>query len=108
MARHQAKNIALPTKGQLKATREFIAQHGKPAKAVVENLGRAGARVVLIGADGALGDVVVEDLQLGEALVNAVADLDSAKWDPTTVNAVTIGPLHRRRMAALGTPKRIA
>lgn len=88
-----------PTARQLATAREFVAAHGKPAKAVPENLGRAGARVVLVGADGALGDVLVSDAKVAEALVAAVDDLEQAEWDAATVNATAIGPAHRRRMA---------
>jgi hypothetical protein len=68
---------------------------------VVENIGRAGARVVLVGADGALGDVIVAGPEAGEALVAAVEDLELAQWDGETVRAVKIGAGHRRKMAAL-------
>jgi hypothetical protein len=88
-----------PTAKQLEAARRFVARHGKPSKAVVENIGRAGARVVLVGADGALGDVVVPAPSTGRLLVEAVADLEAAEWDAQTVNATVIGPAHRRRMA---------
>lgn len=84
---------------QLAAARAFVAEHGKPAKAVVERIGRAGARVVLVGADGALGDVVVPSTATGEALVEAIDELEPAVWDAETVGATTIGAKHRRRMA---------
>ena len=74
--------------------------HG-PSRAVVENIGRAGARVVLVGADGALGDVVVPSPESGEALVEAVENLELAQWDAETVQAAKIGAEHRRRMAGL-------
>lgn len=88
-----------PTAKQLAAARRFVAEHGKPAKGVVENIGRAGARVVLVGADGALGDVLVPAPATGETLVDAVEDLEPAEWDAATVNAVKIGAAHRHRMA---------
>lgn len=88
-----------PTARQLSSARAFVAEHGKPSKAVVEHLGRAGARVVLVGADGALGDVVVPSTATGDALVEAVEDLEPAAWDAATVNATVIGPAHRRKMA---------
>lgn len=84
--------------GHLSAAKNFIDEHGKPSKAVVEYLGRAGARVVLIGPDGALGDVVVPSVAAGEALVEAMADLETAEWDPETVNATQISSEHRRKM----------
>jgi len=94
----QSSSVALP-KRAVRAAREFVAAHGKPSRAVVEHLGRAGARVVLIGADGALGDVVVPDMATAEAAREAVADLEPADWDRETTDAVTIGAAHRRRMA---------
>ncbi|MCP2170253.1 hypothetical protein LX83_007144 [Goodfellowiella coeruleoviolacea] len=83
----------------MRTATEFVAAHGAPARAVVERLGRAGARVVLVGADGALGDVVVPDVATGEAVCAAVPDLKLTEWDRDTTAAVTIGAEHRRRMA---------
>ncbi|MFC4086151.1 hypothetical protein [Amycolatopsis samaneae] len=97
----QTEHPSVPTARQLSAARDFVKRHGKPSRAVVENIGRAGARVVLVGADGALGDVVVADTDAGEALVAGVEDLEAATWDSETVNAAKIGPDHRRRMAGL-------
>lgn len=88
-----------PAKAHLAAARAFVGRHGGPTRAVVERIGRAGARVVLIGQDGALGDVVVPDVETGNALVEAVGDLEHAEWDADTVGAAVIGPEHRRRMA---------
>jgi hypothetical protein len=66
---------------------------------VVEYLGHAGARIVLVGADGILGDVVVPSVASGEAVCAAVPDLEVGEWDRDTVAAVRIGAAHRRRMA---------
>jgi hypothetical protein len=93
------ETVVSPTSAQLAAARKFVKAHGKPSRAVVENIGRAGARVVLVGADGALGDVVVPSVATGEALVEAVEDLSPATWDAETVNQAKIGPDHRRKMA---------
>lgn len=90
---------APPTAQQLASAQAFVAAHGKPAKAVVQRIGSAGARVVLIGTDGALGDVVVPSVETGNALVEAVQELEPATWDAETVGALDIGPAHRRRMA---------
>ena len=68
-------------------------------KAVVQRIGRAGARVLLVGGDGALGDVVVPSVETGEALIEAVEGLERSEWDADTVAATVIGPEHRRRMA---------
>ncbi|MFJ9778631.1 hypothetical protein ACIRSS_03550 [Amycolatopsis sp. NPDC101161] len=91
--------VVPPTSAQLGAARKFVKAHGKPSRAVVENIGRAGARVVLVGADGALGDVVVPSVETGSALIEAVEDLSPAEWDAETVKQTKIGPEHRRKMA---------
>lgn len=88
-----------PTERELAAARGFLAAHGKRVRAVVEHLGNAGARVVLVGADGMLGDVVVRGgVQAGEALVGAIG-AEAASWDSETVAATKIGSEHRRSMA---------
>ncbi|WP_020497716.1 hypothetical protein [Sciscionella marina] len=93
------EQTAAPNQRELAAVRGFIAAHGEQVRAVVENIGKAGARVVLVGEDGALGDVVVRGgVEAAEALV-AASGLESGSWDGPTVAAVQIGSAHRRAMA---------
>ncbi|WP_245734235.1 hypothetical protein [Lentzea jiangxiensis] len=87
---------------------DFVKAHGKPGtavKAVVEPIGRAGARIVLVGADGAMGDVMTKDVESAtaavEAAVEAAADVEAAEWDRETTAATKIGPAHRRKMAKM-------
>lgn len=83
---------------------DFVKAHGKPGtavKAVVEPIGRAGARIVLVGADGAMGDIVTEDVESATAAVEAAADVEAAEWDRETTAATKIGPAHRRKMAKM-------
>ncbi|TCO48929.1 hypothetical protein [Actinocrispum wychmicini] len=82
----------------MKAARGFVRQHG-PSKAVVEPIGLAGARVVLVGQDGAMGDVLVPSTEAAEALIAEVTGLEAATWDADTVNGTKIGAAHRRKMA---------
>lgn len=93
------KTPAEPTKAQLSAARGFVAEHGTPTKGVVERIGSMGARVVLVGADGAMGDVVAASPESGAALIEAIDDIEAAEWDAETVNATVIGAEHRRKMA---------
>jgi hypothetical protein len=81
------------------SAKAFVAAHGRPTRAVVENIGRAGARLVLVGHDGAMGDIVVPDVATGEAVI-AAAGAQPAEWDRDTIAATKIGSRHRRRMAA--------
>lgn len=87
-----------PTERERAMVREFVSTHGKPIKAVVENLGRMGARVVLIGPDGRIGDVIVSGTEVGKALVAAEEEAELADWDAETVNQTTVGSGRRRRM----------
>ena len=80
------------------SAKSFVAEHGTPARAVVAPIGRAGARVVLVGGDGAMGDIVVPDVATGEA-VCAAAGVKTGEWDRETTAATRIGARHRQRMA---------
>lgn len=91
--------VAVPQKA-VKSAAGFVGDHGGSARAVVENVGhQAGARIVLIGADGALGDVMVADVATAESVVGAVEGLELGDWDAETTAALQIGPEYRRRMA---------
>ena len=83
----------------MSSAKAFVAAHGRPTRAVVEPVGRAGARLVLVGNDGAMGDIMVPDVATGEAVISA-AGARAAEWDRETTAATKIGPRHRRRMAA--------
>lgn len=98
-AAEDKQEVAAPNEKAIATTKQFVAQHGKPVRAVVENIGRIGARVVLVGADGAMGDVLVDSTAIGDALVETVPDVEAAKWDTETVAATKIGSAHRRKMA---------
>lgn len=76
----------------------FAKEHGGSARAVVEHIGNAGTRIVLIGEDGSLGDVLVPDVDTANAVVEA-AGLTASEWGGDTTAALQIGPEHRRKMA---------
>lgn len=78
--------------------RGFVESQGKPVKVVVQNLGRAGARMVLIAPNGRIGDIVVPDVATGNAVIAAEDDLETAEWDSDTVGQTTVGPQRRRSM----------
>jgi hypothetical protein len=83
---------------------EFVKAHGKPdtaVRAVVEPIGRAGARIVLVGADGAMGDVMAKDVETATSAVEAAAGVEQAEWDRETISGTKIGPAHRRKMATM-------
>ncbi|MEU6130850.1 hypothetical protein ABZ805_16895 [Saccharopolyspora sp. NPDC047091] len=98
-AENDTEQSTAPEPKAIARVKAFAAGHGGSARAVVENLGQAGARIVLIGEDGALGDVLVADVAAGEAVVEAVEQVTGGEWDGDTTAALQIGPAHRRKMA---------
>ncbi|HEX7301509.1 hypothetical protein [Lentzea sp.] len=83
---------------------EFVKTHGRDGagvKAVVEPIGRSGARIVLVGADGAMGDVMTKTVEDATGAVEAAQGVEAAEWDRETTAAAKIGPAHRRKMAKM-------
>lgn len=87
------------SQGALTAMEAFAKTHGGSAKAVVDNLGAAGARISLVGEDGKLGDIMVSSLAVGEATVAKSESVTAAEWDAETTGQLRIGASHRRKMA---------
>ncbi|MFI9641553.1 hypothetical protein ACIG87_16050 [Micromonospora sp. NPDC051925] len=66
--------------GLVSGIRSFAAGHGG-AKAVIEYVGKRGARIVLVGADGAWGDQFAEDtVTAREACAQAGVTVENA-WE---------------------------
>ncbi len=63
------------------ALKRFAAAHGGTATAVVEHLGRPGARIVLVGSDGTWGDQVVESVATGRAACQAAGVPAAEAWE---------------------------
>lgn len=88
-------------KKAVKQASEFLTAHGKTARAVIEPIGRAGARIVLVGEDGAMGDLVVPTVEAASEVVAAVPELVEAEWDRETTSQIKIGSPHRKKMARM-------
>ena len=81
--------------------RAFAADHGGHTVAVIEHLGRVGARIVAVAPDGRYGDAVVGSVEIA-TLVCARAGLDVRTWDRELSALITLSPADRRRMAGTG------
>jgi hypothetical protein len=88
-----------PSRRAVETARQFAKAHGGSARAVVENIGQAGTRVVLIGEDGTFGDLVVDGVDQGAQLVEQVEGLTGSEWDTETTGKLQISAAHRKRMA---------
>lgn len=84
----------------MNSVKGFVAAHGGSATAVLQQLGRVGVRVTLVGADGVLGDRVVADQATAHKLVELVDGLSlGEEWDRELTSVVTPRPGHWARMA---------
>ena len=81
--------------------RAFSAAHPAPVTAVVNHMGRRGARIVVIGADGVFGDVVVSSMAAAER-VCAEAGVTVGTWDRQTSALLTPEPADRTKMRGTG------
>jgi shikimate 5-dehydrogenase len=82
--------------------RRFVAGHAGVSVAVVEHLGRAGARIVVIAESGEFGDVLASSPQAAQDIC-ARGGLEVREWDreltalisPTPADRVTMGRRQR-------------
>jgi hypothetical protein len=79
----------------------FATAHPAPVTAVVNHMGRRGARIVVIAADGVFGDVVVSSVAAAER-VCAEADVTVGTWDRQTSALLTPEPVDRKKMRGTG------
>ena len=87
--------------GTAERFRAFAAEHGGPATAVVNYLGRERARVVLVGGDGIFTDAVLSSVAAAES-VCAAAGVTVESWNRELNGRVRTTPADRRRMAGTG------
>lgn len=80
---------------------KFTAAHGGSARVVLQPVGRRGVRITLVGADGIMGDQMVDTMAEAEAIVAADPSLTRSEWDRELVSIATPEPEHARRMAGL-------
>ncbi|SDE63176.1 hypothetical protein [Rhodococcus tukisamuensis] len=93
-----AATVTVPQR-TVAAVQKFVAEHGGSATAVIQPVGYAGVRITLVGADGILGDQVVEDVATANAVVAAVAGVTVSEWERELVSVVTPRVGHWRKMA---------
>lgn len=82
-----------------KSIARFIEDHGGSAKAVLQPVGRRGVRITLVGADGIMGDQMVDSMAEAEAQVENHPQLERSEWDGALMNLATPQPGHAEQMA---------
>lgn len=81
--------------------RSFASDHGGSGTAVISYLGRPGARIVVVAADGVFTDLVVGDMEMAASICRA-AELPVTKWDRELTSLISVSPADRIRMAGTG------
>lgn len=81
------------------AIKKFVSEHGGSASAVIQPVGLASVRITLVGADGILGDQLVNDLATAKAVVAAVDNVTIGEWDRSLTSIVTPRKGHFQKMA---------
>ncbi len=82
--------------------RAFVLAHGGTGTAVINYVGRVGARIVVVAADGAFGDAVVAGVHAGAAVCRRAGIPVADEWDRELSAAVRPSAQDRRRMAGTG------
>src|SRR5699024_10054806 len=86
----------------VKFVERFLSRHGGTADVVVQPVGRRGIRLTLVGADGTMGDKMVDTLPQAEALVESVEGLSGSDWTRELISRVDVPENHWKRMAGPG------
>jgi hypothetical protein len=83
----------------VKGLKSFVSAHGGSATAVIEYVGRARVRIVVVGADGIWGDEVVSDMDTARAAADAAGLTVKDSWDRELTASIRTDEAHRLRMA---------
>ncbi len=81
--------------------RSFVADHGGTGTAVISYLGRPGARIIVVAADGLFADAVVLGMDRAAAVCQA-AGIAVGSWDRELTSRITVSHADRVRMAGTG------
>jgi hypothetical protein len=81
--------------------RAFVAAHGGSGTAVVQYIGRVGARLVVVGGDGLFTDAVVSTVDIAAAVCER-AGIEVQDWDRELTARITLSAADRKAMAGTG------
>jgi hypothetical protein len=86
-----------------KFVEKFLARHGGTADVVLQPVGRRGVRLTFVGADGVMGDHMVDTLAQAEAVRDSISGLTGSDWDRDLVSRTDVPAGHWKRMAGSGS-----
>jgi hypothetical protein len=96
--------VALTGSDQAKVgeLRDFVAAHGGKGVAVVNYLGRVGARIVVVADDGAFGDAVATSVEIAGQICEQAGIPVADGWNRELSATISPSPEDRERMAGTG------
>lgn len=97
MTEDESSPLAAPA-AAVSAVNRFVATHGEGTRVVIQPVSRGQVRLTLVGADGALGDVLVPDAATATAVIETSL-ATGAEWDRELSASVELSDAHRARMA---------
>ena len=87
---------------QVGRLRDFLAGHDGKGVAVINYLGRVGARIVVIADDGAFGDAVASSVTAATEICSQAGVRVADGWNRELSAKITPSPEDRQRMAGTG------
>jgi hypothetical protein len=94
--------LSEPDQEQVGRLRAFVTEHTGPARAVITYMGRRGARIVVVAADGSFGDAIVSGLEAGASVCEQAGIPVADGWDRELSAQITPSAADRERMAGTG------
>jgi len=94
--------LSEPDQKQVGRLRAFVTEHTGPARAVITYMGRSGARIVVVAADGSFGDAIVSGLKAGARVCEQAGIQVADGWDRELSAQITPSAADRERMAGTG------
>ncbi len=82
--------------------RDFVAAHGGKGVAVINYLGRVGARIVVVADDGAFGDAVATSVEIAGEICEQAGIPVADGWNRELSATISPSPEDRERMAGTG------
>jgi len=79
----------------------FAAAHGGSADGQIAYIGAIGSRIVLVGADGAWGDLVAPSHEIAQQAAERAGITVHEDFDGELANKVRTGPYEWKRMAGI-------
>ena len=97
-----SSSLAGTDAAQVGRLRDFLSGHGGTTVAVINYIGRIGARIVVVAEDGAYGDAVASTVEAANEICSQAGIEVADGWTRELSAKITPSAADRRRMAGTG------